>query len=79
MQGREARGPGLGTPDIEHSKLNKMGFKYVYSSSYKSARRRGVAILISSAVNYEHVSGFKDKGIFVMTIGNKGCMTWKLG
>ncbi len=56
--------------DIEHNKLNKMGFKYVYSSSYKVGRRRGVATLISSTVKYEHISEFKDKqGRFILTIG----------
>ena len=50
-----------------------MGFKYVYSSSYKLGRRRGVVILISSAVNYEQKSEFKDKeGRFLITIGNRG-------
>ena len=56
--------------DIEHDKLNKMGFKYIYSSSHKSGRRRGVAVLISGQVNYEHVSEIRDKeGRFVLVTG----------
>ena len=56
--------------DSEHAKLNKSGFKHVYFSSHGSGRRRGVAILISSAVNYEHISEHKDKeGRFVMVTG----------
>ena len=56
--------------DIEHDKLNKMGFKYIYSSSHKSGRRRGVAVLISGQVKYEHVSEIRDKeGRFVLVTG----------
>ena len=56
--------------DVEHAKLNKSGFKHVYSSSYKSGPRRGVAILISRTVNYEHISEIKDKeGRFILIIG----------
>lgn len=47
--------------DSEHAKLNKMGFKSVYFSSHGSGRRRGVAILISSALHYEHIAEHKDK------------------
>lgn len=56
--------------DSEHAKLNKLGFKHVYFSSYGPGRRRGVATLISGAVNYEHISEHKDKeGRFVLVIG----------
>ena len=56
--------------EAEHAKLNKQGFKYVYSSSYKDGHRRGVATLISCSVNYEHISEVKDKeGRFVLTVG----------
>lgn len=56
--------------DSEHAKLNKSGFKHVYFSSYGTGRQRGVATLISGAVNYEHISEHKDKeGRFVMVIG----------
>lgn len=54
----------------EHAKLNKLGFKYVYSSSYKSGHRRGVAILLSSALVYEHMAEFIDKeGRYAMITG----------
>ena len=44
--------------------------EHVYFSSHESGRRRGVATLISNAVNYEHISEHKDKeGRFVMVIG----------
>lgn len=56
--------------DSEHAKLNRMGFKHVYSSSYGSGHRRGVAILMASGLNYEHLSEFSDtEGRFVMIIG----------
>ena len=56
--------------DSEHAKLNRSGFKHVYFSSHGSGRRRGVATLISSAVNYEHISEYKDnEGRFVLIIG----------
>lgn len=59
--------------DSEHTKLNKSGYKHVFFSSHGSGRRRGVATLISSAVNYEHVSENKDKeGRFVMVTGRIG-------
>lgn len=47
--------------DADYSKLNKMGFKEVYFSSYKSIRKRGVAILVSKKVNYEHTSEIKER------------------
>lgn len=54
----------------EHAKLNKMGFKQVYSSSHVSGRRRGVAILLAGGQNYEHLSRISDtEGRFVMIIG----------
>lgn len=56
--------------DSEHAKLNKSGFKNVYFSSHGSGKRRGVATLISGAVNYEHISEHKDsEGRFVMVTG----------
>lgn len=47
--------------DAEHLKLIKMGFKEVFFASYKPARKRGVAILISKKLNYEHISEKSDK------------------
>uniref|UniRef100_A0A3Q3A4Q3 Reverse transcriptase domain-containing protein n=1 Tax=Kryptolebias marmoratus TaxID=37003 RepID=A0A3Q3A4Q3_KRYMA len=56
--------------DLEHAKLNKQGFKHVYFSSHGSGRRRGMATLISKAVNYEHISEYKDnEGRFVIITG----------
>lgn len=47
-----------------------MGFKYVFSLSYKSGHRRRVAILVSSTINYEHISEVKDtEGRFVLITG----------
>lgn len=57
--------------DTERAKLNKSGFKHVYFSSHGSGKRRGVATLISGAVNYEHISEHKDtEGRFVMVTKN---------
>lgn len=36
-----------GVTEKEHGKLNRNGFNRIFSSSYKSGHRRGVAILIS--------------------------------
>lgn len=59
--------------DSEHAKLNRSGFKHVFFSSYGSGRRRGVATLISGAVNFEYISEHKDKdGRFVMVTGRIG-------
>ena len=38
------------SPSEQLKKLKRMGFSKVYYSSYKSGRRRGVAILISQKV-----------------------------
>ncbi len=40
---------------IEHTKLGRLGFKHVYSSSYKSGKKRVVVILIRNTVSYEHI------------------------
>lgn len=61
----------------EHSKLNKMGFKHVFYSSHSSGRRRGVAILITETLNYEHISEYTDKeGRYIMITGRiEGTLT----
>ena len=54
----------------EHAKLKRMGFRHVFSSSYKSGHKRGVATLISSSLNYEHLSEIHDEaGRFVRITG----------
>jgi len=56
--------------ESEHEKLKRQGFKYVFSSSNKSIHTRGVAILISGRVTYEHISTIKDKkGRFILICG----------
>lgn len=37
----------------EHAKLRRQGFNQVFSTSYNSGRRRGVATLISAKVVFE--------------------------
>lgn len=39
-----------------------MGFRQVFSSSFKSGNKRGVAILILGALAYEHISEIVDDG-----------------
>ncbi len=47
-----------------------MGFKYVFSSSVKSKHKRCEATLISSTLNYEHISEISDdEGRFVRITG----------
>lgn len=53
----------------KHDKL-RMGFRHVFSSSYKGGHRRGVATLISNTLNYEHILTMQDEsGRFVKTTG----------
>lgn len=55
---------------LEHEKLKNLGFQNTYYSSHKSGRKRGVAILIPNAVNFELYSEMKDKdGRFVLVKG----------
>lgn len=54
----------------DHLRLKRKGFKYVFFSSVNSKHKRGVAILISGAINYEHISEFGyDEGRFVKVTG----------
>lgn len=46
----------------EHAKLQKLGFRKVFSSSFKSGHKRGVAILVSGALAYEHTPEVMDDG-----------------
>ena len=54
----------------EHAKLQRLGFKHVFSSSFKSGHKRGVATLISNALAYEHISETVDEeGRFIKVTG----------
>lgn len=54
----------------EHGKLRRNGYSQEYSSSYKSGRRRGVSILISSKICFEMLKVVKDKeGRYVLVMG----------
>lgn len=56
--------------DNEHEKLKRMGFTKVFFSSYKSGHRRGVAILISSKLNFEKLFEIRDReGRFILVRG----------
>lgn len=56
--------------EIEHLKLKRYGFKQVFSSSNGLKHNRGVAILISGSVKYDHISLIKDKeGRFIIIKG----------
>lgn len=55
---------------IEHEKLKRQGFKHVFSSSNGSNHTRGVVILISGRVMYEHISTIKAReGRFILIKG----------
>lgn len=55
----------------DHLRLRRRGFKHVFSSSVKSKHKRGVAILISGTLNYEHISEISDEeGRFVRVTGS---------
>lgn len=54
----------------EHLKLKRMGFRHVFSSADGTSHKKGVATLISSAINYEHISEVIDgEGRFVSNTG----------
>lgn len=55
--------------DKEHEKLKRMGFTNLFFSSYMSGRRRGVAILISSKLNFEKAFEMSDEGRFILVRG----------
>lgn len=57
--------------DNEHEKLKRMGLTNLFFSSYKSGHRSGVAVLISSTLNFEKVfeMGYKE-GRFILVRGN---------
>ncbi|XP_062396829.1 LINE-1 retrotransposable element ORF2 protein isoform X1 [Sardina pilchardus] len=56
--------------EIDHQKLKRYGFKHVFSSSNGFKHNRGVAILISGRVTYEHLSIIKDReGRFILIKG----------
>lgn len=54
----------------DHVKLKRQGFKHVFASSNGSKHTRGVAILISGRLTYEHICTVSDKeGRFIMLKG----------
>lgn len=56
--------------ESEHAKLKRQGFNQVYSSSYKTGRRRGVATLITKRLIFEKISETSDKeGRYNMLVG----------
>lgn len=55
----------------EHEKLKKMGYVNMFSSAYKSGRRRGVVILISNKLNFKETFQLKDtEGRFILVRGS---------
>lgn len=56
--------------NTEHEKLQRMGFTYLFFSSYISRHRRGVAILISNKLHFEKTFEIKDtEGRFILVRG----------
>lgn len=45
----------------DHLRLRRRGFKHVFSSSNTVKHKRGVAILISDSLNYEHLLETSDE------------------
>ena len=48
--------------DQEHEKIKKKGFRHTYYLSFKTGRKRGVAILMPNQAHFELHSEIKDKG-----------------
>lgn len=56
--------------ESEHAKLKRQGFNQVYSSSYRTGHRRGVATLIAKRLIFEKISETSDKeGRYNMLVG----------
>lgn len=54
----------------EHEKLKRKGYNQIFSASYKSGHRRGVAILISGSISFEEVAVVGDKeGRYILVKG----------
>uniref|UniRef100_A0A3B3B8H2 Reverse transcriptase domain-containing protein n=1 Tax=Oryzias melastigma TaxID=30732 RepID=A0A3B3B8H2_ORYME len=54
----------------KHEKLQRNGYSQIFSASYKSGHRRGVAILISQGISFEKSSVIRDKeGRFILVRG----------
>lgn len=57
-------------PQQEHEKLKRLGFRNTFYSSYRPSQKRGVAILISNAVQFELLKEVRDKeGRFILIKG----------
>ena len=56
-------------PQQEHEKLKRFGFRNTFYSSYKPSQKRGVAILITNAVQFECLEVKDTKGRFVLIKG----------
>lgn len=56
----------------EHKKLQKLGFKNTYYSSFQKGNTRGVAILISNRINFRFTSQITDKERCYIVV--KGCI-----
>lgn len=55
--------------EIQHSKLKRKGFKHVFSSPNGIRHNRGVAILISGNIIYEHFTQINKDGTFILIKG----------
>lgn len=57
-------------PQQEHEKLKRFGFRNTFYSSYRPSQKRGVAILITNAVQFECLKEVRDnEGRFVLIKG----------
>ena len=57
-------------PQQEHEKLKRRGFRNTFYSSYRPSQKRGVAILITNAVQFECLKEIRDnEGRFVLIKG----------
>ena len=57
-------------PQQEHEKLKRFGFRNTFYSSYRPSQKRGVAILITNALQFECLKEVRDnEGRFVLIKG----------
>lgn len=57
-------------PQLEHEKLKRFGFRNTFYGSYRSSQKRGVAILIAKALQFECFKEVRDnEGRFVLIKG----------
>ena len=55
---------------IEHEKLKRFGYTNTFYSTFKTGRKRGVAILLHNSINFELIKEIRDReGRYILVQG----------